>query len=248
MEENSEIIVALDTNSPDEAVSLVDRLMPEITMYKVGMELFYSCGAGIIDRLAALGAKIFLDLKLHDIPVTVGRAMAALARPGVDILDVHASGGSRMMKEGLAAVRGAAQARGVRPPKVIGVTLLTSIDREIFSREIAPGCDRNLVEHVVRMARLAKESGLDGVVTSAFEVGAIREACGPNFITVVPGVRPAWAADAHDQRRCMTPRQAVLAGADYLVVGRPITRARSPRDAAARLLDEVREARRDARG
>ncbi|MEW6106750.1 MAG: orotidine 5'-phosphate decarboxylase / HUMPS family protein, partial [Bacillota bacterium] len=114
MEENSEIIVALDTNSPDEAVALVERLMPDITMYKVGMELFYSCGAGIIDRVAALGAKIFLDLKLHDIPVTVGRAMAALARPGVDILDVHASGGSRMMKEGRAAVHGAAQARGVR--------------------------------------------------------------------------------------------------------------------------------------
>ncbi|MGE5588409.1 MAG: orotidine-5'-phosphate decarboxylase [Clostridia bacterium] len=248
MEENDGIIVALDTDSPDAAAALVEQLMPDIRMYKVGMELFYSCGPPIVEKLAALGASVFLDLKLHDIPTTVGRAMAALTLPGVDILDVHASGGSRMMKEALAAVRRAAQARHARRPRVVAVTLLTSIGSEEFSREIAPGCGCDIVEHVVRMARLARESGLDGVVASPLEVSAIRDACGDGFVTVVPGVRPAWAADAHDQTRCMTPRQAVLAGADYLVVGRPITRASSPRDAAGRLLDEVREARRDARG
>ncbi len=246
MAESGEIIVALDTSNAGEALSLVEDLMPGITVFKVGMELFYSTGAGVIDSIAALGAKVFLDLKLHDIPTTVARAAATLVRPGVYMVDVHAAGGSRMMREAGEAVRAASAARGVEAPAVIAVTLLTSIDRDVFSREIAAGCD--LGDYVVRMARLARESGLDGVVTSAFEVGAIRKACGPGLVTVVPGVRPAWAAEVHDQRRYMTPRQAVLAGADHLVVGRPITRARSPRDAANALLDEVREARRDASG
>jgi orotidine-5'-phosphate decarboxylase len=247
VDENGGIIVALDTHDPDAAETLVDRLMPDVSMYKVGMELFYSCGPSIVRRLAAVGARLFLDLKLHDIPTTVGRAAAALALPGVDIIDVHASGGSRMMREALAAVRRAASARGARSPKVVAVTLLTSIGEEEFSRELFPGRGAVIEEHVVRLARLAKECGLDGAVTSPLEVSAIRRACGDDFVTVVPGVRPMWARDTHDQTRCMTPRQAVLSGADYLVVGRPITQASSPKEAAARLLDEVREAKRDAR-
>ncbi|MGE5592233.1 MAG: orotidine-5'-phosphate decarboxylase [Betaproteobacteria bacterium] len=248
METKTEVIVALDTSSPQEALSLAKRLMPDISVFKVGMELFYSCGPAIVGEVAALGAKVFLDLKLHDIPATVGRAMAALVRPGLYIIDVHASGGSAMMKEGLAAARKAAAERDVPQPKVVGVTVLTSIDPRAFAEEVAPGCDHGLEEHVVRMARLAKENGLDGVVTSALEAPAVREACGRGFITVVPGVRPAWAADAHDQRRCVTPGQAVLAGADFIVVGRPITHASCPRDAAKKLLDEVKEASLDGRG
>mgnify|MGYP000928170904 FL=1 len=247
MEAKTEVVVALDTSSAQEALSLVRRLMPDISMFKVGMELFYSCGPTIVDDVTALGAKVFLDLKLHDIPATVGRAMAALVRPGVHIVDIHAAGGSEMMKQGLLAARKAATERDLRPPKVVGVTVLTSIDQRAFAEEVAPGCVHGLAEHVVRMALLAKESGLDGVVTSALEAPAVREACGRGFVTVVPGVRPAWAQDAHDQRRCVTPTQAVLAGADFIVVGRPITHATRPRDAAKKLLDEVREASQDGR-
>ncbi|MGE5585218.1 MAG: orotidine-5'-phosphate decarboxylase [Bacillota bacterium] len=244
MRGKGEVIVALDMDSSNEALSLVERLMPDIAMYKVGMELFYSCGPAVIHSIAALGARVFLDLKLHDIPATVGRAIATLVMRGVDILDVHAAGGSDMMKEALAGVSAASRASGVQPPRVIAVTVLTSIDRDTYTREIAPGCD--IGDAAVRMARIARECGLAGVVTSAFEVAGIRRACGEDFVTVVPGVRPAWAAGAYDQRRYMTPRQAVLAGADYLVVGRPITRAESPRNAALAVLDEVKEARHDA--
>lgn len=240
-----EIIVALDTKDLAAALSLVRGLVPEITVFKIGMELFYANGSHVIDSIVGLGAKVFCDLKLHDIPATVRSAASALTRPGVIMLDVHAAGGVRMMAEALAGANEAASLQGIDPPGVIGVTLLTSIDREVLANELGLACD--LMQYVVHMAGLARASGLDGVVTSAFEVGAIRDACGEGFVTVVPGVRPTWAGEPHDQKRYVTPRQAVLAGADYLVVGRPITRARSPRDAACALLDEIREAREDAR-
>lgn len=240
-----EVIVALDVKDPGEALSLVGEILPEVTMFKVGMELFYAGGAGVIDSIAGLGAEVFCDLKLHDIPATVKKAASVLTKPGVSMIDVHATGGAQMMVEALAGVREAAALQGIQPPRVIAVTLLTSIDSDVLSREL--GFGQGLTEYVVRMAEVARASGLNGVVTSAFEVGAIHKACGEGFITVVPGVRPVWAGEPYDQRRYVTPREAVLAGADYLVVGRPITCAESPRDAACALLDEVREARRDAK-
>ncbi|MEW5866767.1 MAG: orotidine-5'-phosphate decarboxylase [Bacillota bacterium] len=245
-----EIIVALDMKDPGEALSLVRELAPEVTMFKVGMELFYASGSDVIDSIAGLGAKVFCDLKLHDIPATVKRAASVLTRPGVSMIDVHAAGGSQMMVEALAGVYEAAAVQNIQPPRVIAVTLLTSIDHDVLTHELGFGrglTEYVVTEYVVRMAEVARASGLNGVVTSAFEVGAIHKACGDGFITVVPGVRPTWAGEPHDQKRFVTPREAVFAGADYLVVGRPITRARSPRDAARALLDEVREAREDVR-
>lgn len=240
-----EAIVALDTRDLQEAVSLASALTPEISLFKVGMELFFANGPAAIDRIVGLGARVFCDLKLHDIPATVARAASVLVRPGVEILDVHASGGSRMMAEAAASVRAAAADRGLAAPRLVAVTVLTSIDAGSLRCEL--GVPAEVHAHVARMAELARESGLDGVVCSTFEIEAVRRACGEGFVTVVPGIRPAWAMDAHDQRRSATPRDAVLAGADYLVVGRPVTRARSPVDAARAILDEVRQAEEERR-
>ncbi len=234
------LVVALDTSDLRQALSLVRALAPEVRLFKVGMELFYAGGRAMIDEIAGLGAKVFCDLKLHDIPATVRKAASVLTRPGVAIIDVHAAGGARMMMEAVAGVRAAADSQGIDAPMVVGVTLLTSIDREVFARELGMGDD--LSGHVVRMAQLARAAGLCGVVTSAFEVAAIRDACGQEFVTVVPGVRPRWAQAPDDQRRCVSPREAVLAGADYVVVGRPIARAPRPVDAVRALLDEMEEA------
>ena len=200
-------------------------------MFKVGSQLFTNEGPRAVQKLAGLGFDIFLDLKFHDIPNTVAGAVAAAARlPGLRLVNVHASGGVEMMR----AAREAAGSRSNRP-KVLAVTILTSLDAAALRRI---GISGSPASTGLALARLAKQAGMDGVVASAHEVAAIRRACGPKFLIVVPGIRPATAA-RNDQSRVATPASAIRAGADYIVVGRPITAAPNPRNAALSIANEV---------
>lgn len=232
------LIVALDVNTMDEAESLVERVQDQVGIFKVGMQLFNSEGPKIIKKIHNLGGSIFLDLKLHDIPNTVGQAAAVLTRLNVLMFNVHTAGGSEMMKKAVEFTVKESGDSAISLPLIIGVTVLTSINQSILENEI--GINRSIEEQVVRWALLAKESGLNGVVASPKEIQAIRQACGQDFVIITPGVRPEWAA-TNDQKRVMTPREAVQAGASYLVVGRPITGAADPVEAAKRIVEEMEE-------
>ncbi|MCI3920713.1 orotidine-5'-phosphate decarboxylase [Paenibacillus sp. TRM 82003] len=230
------IMVGLDVPSAEEALGVTAKLEGIPCWVKVGMELFYAAGPDLVRQLKAQGHSIFLDLKFHDIPNTVRGAARSAARLGVDMFNVHAAGGVAMMRSALeGALEGAAQA-GCSLPIVIGVTQLTSTSEETMRREI--GIDAPLADVVVRYARLAKEAGLHGVVSSAHEAAAVKAACGSDFVTVTPGIRPA-GSDVADQARVMTPSEALRAGADYLVIGRPIVKAADPREALAAVVREI---------
>ena len=205
--------------------------------YKVGMELYYSAGHEIISFLKAHHKKIFLDLKLQDIPNTVGRAMRVLTRLGVDMINVHAVGGLKMMQAAVRSAREEAAALGVAAPKLLAVTVLTSMDEESFA---ALNYSVPIEKQVIALAKLAQAAGMDGVVASAKEATQIREACGENFLIVTPGVRPA-GADTQDQSRVTTPAQAIKNGANYLVVGRPITQAANAQSAAREIQRQICE-------
>ena len=232
----SRLIIALDFPQLEPALALARRIAPRVGMLKVGLELFNSAGPTAIESLRAGGARIFYDSKFYDIPNTVAGAAAAAGRLGVSMLNVHALGGRAMMqaaKEG--ALRGAAEA-GFPPPLVIAVTIVTSLgDRELRDDL---GLSDSSHDLVIRLASLTRESGLDGVVCSVREVPDVKRTCGPDFLTVTPGIRPSWAA-AGDQVRVSTPQDAIAAGADYLVVGRPVTRADDPTEALDKLLAEM---------
>ena len=224
------VFVALDTPSLDRARTLAQTLKPFVGGVKLGLEFYGANGPDGVRAIASAGAPVFLDLKLHDIPNTVAGAMKALAPIGAAILNVHASGGAAMM-------RAAAEAAGTgeHRAKIIAVTVLTSLD----DRELPEiGVSGTALEQAVRLAVLAKESGLDGVVCSPHEIAAVRAACGPEFLIVTPGVRPAGGA-LGDQKRVMTPKQAVDAGADILVIGRPITGAPDPVKAARQIAADL---------
>jgi orotidine-5'-phosphate decarboxylase len=225
------VFVALDTPSLDRARTLAQTLKPFVGGVKLGLEFYGANGPDGVRAIAAVGAPVFLDLKLHDIPNTVAGAMKALMPIGAAILNVHASGGAAMM-------RAAADAASTteRRAKIIAVTVLTSLeDRELPQI----GVSGTALEQAVRLAVLAKDSGLDGVVCSPHEIAAVRAACGPKFLIVTPGVRPA-GGDLGDQKRVMTPKQAVDAGADILVIGRPITAAPDPVQAARQIAADLR--------
>lgn len=225
----SRIMVALDYPEPDSAYRLLDALEGIPCYMKVGMQLFYAAGPQFVKDLKRRGYKVFLDLKLHDIPNTVRGAAQSIGQLGVDMFNVHAAGGVRMMAEALEAVKQAS----AQPVIVIGVTQLTSTDEQMLNEEIGiPGSVAHTVE---RYARMTQQAGLHGVVASAREVRTIKQACGDRFITVTPGIRPE-GSDIGDQSRVMTPNEAFRAGTDYIVVGRPITRSADPRQA---LLDIV---------
>lgn len=231
------IIVALDVDTQEKAVELVKTLAGEVGVFKVGLELFNVTGPQIFPALKAAGAdKIFYDAKLHDIPNTVASAARVATKNGIWMLNFHCSGGSAMMKAGAEAARDEAAKLGIEPPKIIGVTILTSIDVMTLTDELRVAS--GLVDQVVHFAKLAKSSGLDGVVASPHEIEYIRQACGPDFLIVTPGVRPA-GADVADQKRVMTPAKAAEAGASYLVIGRPITRAEDPVAAARAIAAEM---------
>lgn len=231
MKRPPELIVALDVPTLSRALALRDELQGVVGFFKVGKELFTAVGPEILRELAP--ARVFLDLKFHDIPKTVAGAVAAAARHGVAIVDVHASGGKAMMSAAAAAAR---EAAGADRPVVLGVTVLTHLGDDDLE---ALGFREKSREQVLRLARLAAESGLDGVVASALEVEAIRKALGDGFQILVPGVRPEWSKDSHDQKRVATPGDAARLGASYVVVGRAIALDPSPREAAERILDEL---------
>jgi orotidine-5'-phosphate decarboxylase len=213
------LIVALDLPSEDEALDLVDRLHPARCRLKVGKELFTRCGPGLVQTLQRGGFEVFLDLKFHDIPNTVAAACAAAADLGVWMVNVHCSGGARM----IVAARDRLE-RSAHRPLLIGVTVLTSLDADDLA---AVGCPGDPAERVLRLAELGRRAGLDGVVCSPLEAAAVRAHCGADFVLVTPGVRPAGDAIG-DQKRVMTPADAIAQGADYLVIGRPITAAPDP--------------------
>lgn len=230
--------MALDVDEASRACRLAECLAPWVGMFKVGMQLFCSRGPAVVKALQRTGARVFLDLKLHDIPRTVARTSRVLARLGVGMFNVHAAGGAEMMRAAAAAAREEAAARGLPPPLVLAVTVLTNINQEVFSREL--GFQGTILEKAVAWALLARECGLDGVVASAREAAAIRQVCGPNFLIVTPGIRPAGAA-AGDQKRVATPAEALKAGATHLVVGRPVTGAADPVAAVKGLLAEIKD-------
>ena len=221
------IIVALDVPDQASALQLVEELGSSVSFFKIGLQLFTRCGPGIVEAVKATGAKVFLDLKFHDIPNTVKHSVESACALGVDLLTIHLSGGGAMIRAAAEGVKGSA--------KVLGVTVLTSSNRDTL-REI--GTDAAVEDQVLRLARLAVENGVTGLVASPLEVTLLRQVFRDALTIVTPGVRPDWAA-ANDQQRTMTPKAAMQAGADFLVIGRPITGQPSPREAAERILAEL---------
>ncbi|CDA48030.1 MAG: orotidine-5'-phosphate decarboxylase [Dialister sp.] len=232
------LIVALDVDSFDKMKALVDELGDLISYYKVGMELYYSAGSDTIRYLKEHGKKVFLDLKLHDIPNTVGHSVASVTRLGVNLITVHAAGGRAMMQAATRYAKITADELGVERPKILAVTVLTSFDDQGW-QEV--GGHLPIQEHVLELASLAKSSGVDGVVASPREAGSIREMAGKDdFLIVTPGIRPSFA-QTDDQKRIATPSQAFKDGSSMLVIGRPITQAIDPCAAARLILKEIKE-------
>ncbi|WP_044479252.1 orotidine-5'-phosphate decarboxylase [Paenibacillus antibioticophila] len=233
------LMVALDYSSAEQAKTLIRELEGIPCYMKVGMQLFYAAGADFVKELKASGYKVFLDLKLHDIPNTVKGGANSITRLGVDMFNVHAAGGKSMMAFAMEGVLEALDNHSAARPLLIGVTQLTSTDQETMNREI--GIPGSVESAVLSYASLTKEAGLDGVVASPLEVPAIKAHCGKDFITVTPGIRPAGSSRG-DQSRTLTPAEAVRSGTDYMVIGRPITGAAVPREAAEQIIGEMMEA------
>lgn len=229
------LIVALDFPTMEQAVACVEECGDAVSHYKVGMELFYAAGAPMITYLKEQGKHIFLDLKLQDIPNTVAHALMVLSDLGADMMNVHAVGGKKMMGEAVKAVREAAAKAGRPAPKLIAVTILTSMDNEQYADL---NYKNTIAEQVIALAKLAKEAGMDGVVASPQEAAGIRAACGPDFLIVTPGVRPAGAS-LDDQSRVATPAGAFKNGSSHIVVGRPITKAEDRKAAAEAIVAEI---------
>ncbi|MEN6561398.1 MAG: orotidine-5'-phosphate decarboxylase [Acidobacteriota bacterium] len=232
------IIIALDVQTREEGSALVGRLRDART-FKVGLELFTAEGPALFRKLKVLRKDIFLDLKLHDIPNTVSGAVRSALKHGVQMMTLHASGGREMMARAAETARAAAEAAKGPKPLLLGVTVLTSL-KGADLEEVGQGAD--VASQVVRLAGLAKASGLDGVVCSPQEIEVLRREYGRDLVIVTPGIRPVWAA-AQDQKRIMTPADAVARGADYLVIGRPITGAPSPNEAFLRIVEELDQSR-----
>jgi len=239
----SSLIVALDFDSLSTAVKFAKQVADLVGMFKIGSQLFTTAGPEAVRQVADLGADIFLDLKFHDIPNTVaGAVLASAAMPGVQLVNVHALGGTAMLRAAAQAIS-AAVPMGADRPRLLAVTILTSMDQKSV-REVGIGGPPST--RVVKLAKLAQKAGVDGVVASVRETKAIRKACGREFLIVTPGVRPkekAGSADKDDQSRTATPREAIRAGADFIVVGRPILAAADPRAAAQEIVDEIAAAK-----
>lgn len=237
MEAKDRIVLALDVDTAEEAVALVKKLSGYVGVFKVGMQLYNSIGPSIVHRVHDLGGRVFVDLKLHDIPNTVASAAKVLTRLNTYMFNVHAAGGREMMRQAAAAAVSEAQRMGSEIPIVLAVTVLTSMSQlELETEMYVSGL--KVEELVVKWALMAQESGLGGVVCSPQEISPIREACGPDFKIVTPGIRPLWSAP-NDQKRITTPRQALEQGADYMVIGRPIIQAPDPCAAAQKIIEEL---------
>ena len=237
MTNKDRLIVALDLHTMEDVRRMVDTLADSVSYYKVGMELFYSVGPTAVDFLKESGKKVFLDLKVHDIPNTAAGAVASLADLGADMMNVHAGGGFTMMRRAAEALRESAAKAGVPCPKLIAVTVLTGIDQTEWEELGQTG---NIKGQILRLAKLAQKAELDGVVASPQEAAIIRENCGKDFLVVTPGVRPQ-GADKGDQSRIATPAAAIQNGASHIVVGRPIIKNADPRGAAQEILRQMEE-------
>ncbi|HTH18292.1 MAG TPA: orotidine-5'-phosphate decarboxylase [Magnetospirillum sp.] len=231
----SPVYVALDTTDVAQAAALATSLKGLVAGVKLGLEFFTFCGPKGVEAVADLGMPLFLDLKLHDIPNTVAGAMRGIAKLAPRLTTIHASGGSAMMKAAVEAAHEGAAKAGRPATKVLAVTVLTSLDQDSMT---AVGFGGTVLDQVKRLAELAKGAGVDGLVCSPHEVAHVRQVVGPGMALVVPGIRPAWS-EAGDQKRFLTPKEAVQAGADFLVIGRPITGAAVPAEAARRIADEL---------
>ena len=231
MKQDSPIVVALDYQSSDQALAMANQLDPSRCRLKVGKELFTAAGPQLVEQLQKQGFEIFLDLKFHDIPNTVAKAVLAAARMGVWMVNVHASGGAEMMQ----TTRSALREKGGHQPLLIAVTVLTSMDAQGLK---ATGINQLPAERVLSLAQLSQASGFDGVVCSAQESQLLKSNLGDDFKLITPGIRPHFSA-VGDQKRIMTPAQAMQAGSDYLVIGRPITQAQNPMDALALIEKEL---------
>ncbi|OGX43416.1 MAG: orotidine 5'-phosphate decarboxylase [Omnitrophica WOR_2 bacterium RIFCSPLOWO2_12_FULL_51_24] len=227
---NGKLIVALDMKTLDEAKEAVKKLSPVVKVFKVGIGLFTLYGLDAVKLVHDGGAKVFLDLKFHDIPNTVAHAVRSAAKLGVFMVNIHTLGGSEMMMRAAEAVR-----ESDNKPKLLGVTVITSMDQSSIGEV---GIDKKIEDEVVSLARLGKDSGLDGVVASPNEVSLIRKNLGKDFMIVTPGIRPA-GAKRDDQKRIMTPADAIRSGADYIVVGRPIIETKDPLEAARKIIKEM---------
>jgi len=232
----NKLIVALDVSTAKKAREAVSELKDLGVAFKIGLQLFVAEGGGFVRELTESGAHVFLDLKFHDIPNTVAAAAIEAARLGVWMFNLHAAGGSEMMERTASAVRETCAREQLRQPKIIGVTVLTSSNRESLSEA---GIETDVLSQVVKLAKLTESCGLDGVVASPLEIAAIRETVRKDFLIVSPGIRTESAIAGDDQKRILTAGEAVRAGADYLVVGRPILGAEKRRSAAENILAEI---------
>ena len=230
----SKLIVALDINDLSQALELIDILSPQVEFFKIGSVPYVNFGDELLRKLESLHKKVFLDLKTHDIPNTVQGAARAAIKKGVYMMTFHCLGGLKMLK---AAVEGVKEVDVSEKPLLLGITVLTSMTVEDM-RSVGLSAD-SVEEEVIKLATLAKEAGLDGVVASAKETKIIKEKVGQDFVVVTPGIRPLWSAEAGDQARIVTPAQAALAGSDYIVVGRPILQAEDPLEAASKIIEEL---------
>ncbi|MCK4462896.1 MAG: orotidine-5'-phosphate decarboxylase [Candidatus Omnitrophica bacterium] len=236
MKKDPRLIVALDVDSYRKAVRLLKSLSRYVKVFKVGSALFTKCGPKIIRHIHKRGAKVFLDLKFNDIPTTVSNAAVEATKLGVYMLNVHALSGKEAMKVTAEAVAKQAKKLHIFKPILVAVTILTSLHEE----DLSPlGIKGEVKELVLRLAKAAKESGLDGVVASAKETHMIKEKFGDDFVVVTPGIRPEWASERADQKRIMTPKEAIKNGSDFVVIGRPIIKARKPVKAVKEILEEI---------
>jgi orotidine-5'-phosphate decarboxylase len=233
-EYTKKIIIALDVGSREEALALV-KVLPEAETFKVGLTLFISEGPSFLSEIQNMRKKIFLDLKLHDIPNQVAGAVRAGVRLGVQMMTLHASGGREMMAQAAEAARQESERLGIARPLLLAVTVLTSL-KGAQLRDI--GMDDGILEQVLRLARLAAREGMDGVVCSPHEIEFIKRDLGPRFLVVSPGIRPEWSS-AQDQKRILTPSGAIRKGVDYMVIGRPVTQASSPSKAFLKIVEEL---------
>ena len=236
MADKNPIIAALDVSTAEQALKLAEQIAPAVGAFKIGKELFVSAGPDIVKKIRATGASVFLDLKFHDIPNTVAKAVAAATKLDVQMLTIHTSGGGEMMRAAEKSAHDAAKSLGLTAPLVLGVTVLTSSNNETLA-EI--GCETDTEKQVLRLAQLAVKSGLRGLVCSPLEIVTLRKILPPHIQLVTPGIRTG-AEKTDDQKRTLSPREAIQAGANWLVIGRPIYAAENPRAAAEKILESIR--------
>ena len=238
-EAKERIVLALDVDDLDEAEKLVIELKDYVGFFKIGLQLFTSYGFNAIKMIRDNGGKVYCDLKFHDIPNTVSHACSNLIKHNINFFNLHLQGGSKMVSQVVKTAKEASRALGIEPPTILGVSLLSSFGQRTLTEEL--GVEKNIADYIMQLTKIAKDNGLDGVVAGASEAKKIRHAFGEDFIILCPATRPTWAA-VNDQVRVDTPTEAIKAGVDFLVIGRPITDAKDKVAAAKLIIDEINSA------